>query len=164
MLNDFENKIVELWHKSMTTAQIAVELNVTKNAICGKISRMRAKGVNLPMRGFVSPVEKFFGKPKPSVRRQPLFTAPIVEIKKEIKEEPKIKPVVVIKEPKLSKPLNIRFSQLKNNSCRYVVNDGPAETFIFCGSPKERGPYCEAHASICYVVPEKRQPQKKLYR
>lgn len=54
----------------------------------------------------------------------------------------------------------VPFGELKQyNQCRYIVNDGPASHYLFCGKPKEKGSYCAYHASICYI-PSKHSAEK----
>ena len=50
---------------------------------------------------------------------------------------------------------------LRRNSCRFIVRED--DTPIYCGAPKERGPYCAAHYKVCYV-PVKKAMQAKLER
>lgn len=35
------DKLLELWKEGFTTGQIAIKLDTTKNAICGKLVRLR---------------------------------------------------------------------------------------------------------------------------
>lgn len=151
VLNDYEAKIIELWNSGKSAAQIGAVLKVSRNVIIGKIWRLRRKGVST------------------SEHVRPKSTEPRVRTPRERKPKPL---GLLFKQPRprtalaetvapVANSKNIKFRQLKNNSCRYVTNDGRPENFLFCGAPKERGPYCEAHALICYVPP--RSPERKQH-
>lgn len=50
----------------------------------------------------------------------------------------------------------LKFSQLRKNSCRYVLNDGKPSSFLFCSKASVIGSsYCEEHHKMCYVRIEK---------
>lgn len=170
MLSAFESRILELWNKNLSTSIIAAELGVTKNVICGRAFRMRERGVDIQPRAI--------GNQGPHKSRQirgvngaeiisirPKKEAPLLDWINQTSEK-KNKPLPEIKEAPTAKPLNIRFKDLTANSCRYVVNDGRPENFIFCGAPKERGPYCGAHAALCYIAPtyEQKRNIKRMSR
>ena len=40
---------------------------------------------------------------------------------------------------------------LTDHTCRWPIGDPTSETFCFCGTPCEKGPYCEYHARISVV-------------
>lgn len=146
-LNDYEAKLVKLWNEGKSAGEIAKELHVTRNTIMGKIWRLRNKGVGIEKHERTNTRGK---DKKPRVRRSP---APLLDLIFKRQKEEKIGEVIKHEEPFITNSLNIRFKDLRNHSCRYVINDGRPENFIFCGAPKERGAYCEAHASICYTPP-----------
>lgn len=150
-MNDVEAKILELWNKGVSTAKIGAEVGKTKGSICGLLWRMRRRGLIIPTRQQINISEQFHEKRKE--KREPK-----IQIKP--KERPDLLEQFVKPVPPHS--LNIGFWKLKNNSCRYVVNDGVAEQFIFCGAPKERGAYCEEHAKICFMPPK--VPNKEYQR
>lgn len=56
------------------------------------------------------------------------------------------------------------FDVIKDNQCRYPLwgDDAKSDQFFYCGAPKERGPYCECHASICLdgFSPRKRNQKR----
>lgn len=144
VLSEKEELIIKLWNEGKTASQIGAVLNVSRNVIIGKIWRMRRKGVET------------------SAHQRPKSSAPRVRKPREPKQQslgmlfklPKPRPLPPKSEAPVANAKNINFWKLKNDSCRYVVNDGRPENFIFCGAPQERGPYCEAHALICYVPPK----------
>lgn len=156
-MNAIEEKIIQLWTEGLSTAKIAAEIGMSKNSVCGRIFRMRERGVTIPPKKIgqrdTAPKPRVQGVRKPRVRLKTPF---IDGFDKAKRFQPK----------QAAHSLNIGFWKLKSDSCRYVVNDGRPENFIFCGAPRERGPYCEEHAKICYNVPtyEQRREMKKAAR
>ena len=50
----------------------------------------------------------------------------------------------------------LNFSQLRKNSCRYVLNDGKPSSFLFCSKTSVIGSsYCEDHHKMCYMKLER---------
>lgn len=150
MFDDYEKKIIELWKQGYSTSMIAAAVGKTKNMICGKVFRMREKGIDLKPRAIVTKVKTDTGAEK-VLHRQSTTSKPKIDLVFKKKTEERIKPIIVMKDKPSAKPRNIKFKNLVSSSCRYVINDGRPENFIFCGAPKERGSYCEAHATICYI-------------
>lgn len=133
-MNDIETKILELWNQGISTSKIGAEIGRTKNSICGLIWRMRRRGLIVP-------------------ERQKFKSLNVVRVKQNKKHEifNEFNKSIV---PEFQK---IKFWSLKPNSCRYVINDGKPEQFIFCGNPKQYKSYCLYHANICYIPNERKK-------
>jgi len=160
-MNAIEEKILELWTIGHTTSKIAAILGRSKNSICGSIFRMREKGITIPpkrsTREVIVQKKTVERTPRPKVARPPMTGQHLVSKKRKTSPE-----LAKYTKGSAKDSLNIRFWKLKTNSCRYVVNDGRPETFIFCGAPQERGSYCAEHAAICFMPP--RVPEKEYQR
>jgi len=128
---------LDMWNKNFTGGQIAQELCLTRNTVMGILHRLKKTGE-------VGPRPKLAFKinsPKMAAKTKKL-------------------PPVFIK----AKPVNHmpkKLMQLRADSCRYIVNDGHAAHFLFCGKPKEKGSYCMDHAKLCYVKPNKGAKKEK---
>lgn len=154
-MNDREQKVLELWKEGLSTFKMSQVMGISKNSICGIVFRMRKRGIEIPVRGshptgiikFKKPKEK--KEPAKSGNLTPRFNK-IFKQTKLVKRQEKINRIQNTKPSEK----NVRFWKLTAQSCRYVVNDGRAEDFIFCGEPKQRGSYCAAHADICYMPPK----------
>lgn len=156
-MNAREEKILELWKQGYSTMMMSKVLGIGKNAICGAVFRMRQRGVDIPKRGSHTPGLITISPPKVAKPKQerpkregygPRFhrlfeRAVMPDLPPKIAEKPIPKPA----------KKNVGFWKLTPQSCRYVVNDGRPEQFIFCGAQKERGAYCAEHAAICYMPP-----------
>ncbi len=131
------------------------------------------------------PAAKAPAKEKPTPKAEPKPTAPKptpkAEAKVEKKPAPKAEPKPEVKAPieakvepigeeediKLAKSLNIEapkpqkeflsLTDLDNHTCRWPLGDPKDENFHFCGKKVRIGQtYCEEHAAIAYVKPNKK--------
>ena len=152
-----EEKILNLWTLGYSTSKIAAEIGRSKNSVCGLIFRMRERGISIPPKKSTREVVVLEKPAAPRVRSAPMTGRHLVSKKRKTFPE-----LAKYTKGSAKDSLNIRFWKLKNNSCRYVVNDGRPETFIFCGAPKERGAYCAEHAAICFMPPK--VPDKEYQR
>jgi len=141
-----DRKIIELWEAGKTGGEIAAELSTTRSAILGKIRRLRLGGyVSYKMNAKIDLKD---ATPK-KLKEVKNFN---VE-KKQIRFVKPSKPLPPIR-PVQHRPISLM--ELTPFSCRFVVNDGHASNFLFCGKPKEVGSYCGEHAKICYIPPKPR--------
>lgn len=142
-LSDKDKLIIELWDKGYTGGHIANEVSLTRNAVMGRIGRFRKQGlVGYKMHAKIDlkkatpkalkAVKAFNFYPKMFRNRLP--PAPLPELPP-VKDKP------------------ISFMELTPFTCRFVVNDGKASEFLFCGKPKMIRSYCEDHARLCYLPP-----------
>jgi hypothetical protein len=143
-LAERDHKIIDLWESGMTGTQIANELFTTRSAILGKLRRLRLEGhvsykmnVKIDLKA-ASKKEMETAKAFNSNRKMLRFAQP---------PQPLPKPRPIKHEP-------IKFMDLTAFSCRYIVNEGYASTFLFCGKPKTHRSYCDHHAKICYSLPK----------
>jgi len=136
-----EERLISLW-KLGTSASGVAQLfgcGLTRNAILGKVDRLRKAGID------VGPART--GGAAEAARRRP--KAPVI---KHV-AKPKELPPCVEQDPT---PL----LDLKPHQCRYPIDDinapGTTET-LFCGGQKKDGSsYCEHHHSVC-CIPYKRR-------
>ena len=147
-INLTDQEIVDLWQGSVTAQQIADRFGITKNAVIGRVTRLRNKGYDLRKRENTAKVEampKRTSIPKPVM---PWVPSP---------------PVDPITEPITAHVMGPKgIMDLKMDDCRYIINDGPAPFFLFCGDPKTGKTYCAAHHKLCYVRPPSRVKGSKF--
>lgn len=140
-LTERDHMIIRLWESGMTGGDIARELGTTRSAVLGKLRRLRLDGhVSYKMNAKVDLKE---ATPKK------LKAAKSFNLNKKISRF--VLPPTPLPKPRPIKHEPIKFMDLTPFSCRYVVNDGHASTFLFCGKLKVKGSYCEDHAKICYM-------------
>jgi GcrA cell cycle regulator len=129
----------QLWAKGHTGAEIASMLGKSRNAVMGRISRMRERGERLP-----SERERKPPKPKvakvPRVRKASIVLPPTKRVVVEY--------VNVDYDPNKKYP---KFQELKKWQCLYVMNDGHASKFVFCGEKTNFESFCPSHKRLCYT-------------
>jgi hypothetical protein len=147
-ISSIDQKIADLWQENATAQKIADQVGITKNAVIGRITRLRDKGYDLRKREHPAKVEampKRTSIPKPVILWVP---------------EPPVDPIT---EPKIAHVMGPKgIMDLKMDDCRYIINDGPAPLFLFCGDPKAGKTYCAAHHKLCYVRPPNRVKGSKF--
>jgi len=116
----------------LTCAQIACEIGVSRNAVIGKINRLRLSRVA------TSVVAKRPRNPPPRARTQHRILAALRVV-------PPPEDVFVSSGPRCS------LDQLDKETCRWPISEPGARDFGFCGGRAVPGlPYCAAHARLAY--------------
>lgn len=126
------DKLFELVDKGWSFSLIAKELGKTRNSCIGKYNRVKPK--NTP--------------PLPNIR--------LVMMPK------KFTPRIVRTNIKLAavKPLFMHAMDVRHYNCCFPLwDDKERPSQFYCGKRVERGSYCAAHASVCYL-PKKRKREK----
>jgi GcrA cell cycle regulator len=150
-LSETDKIMVQMWSEGFTGSEIGAKIGKTKNAVIGKINRLRKNG-------FIAYGDRLKAQ----------------KIKANIAEKQKARPVQIkVADPEklpfdtakaAPKPRQpVMFNGLRPDSCRYVINDGNAGNFIFCNKVKKVQSYCEEHAKICYV-PARSKPSEHQSR
>lgn len=144
--------LIGLWQQNLSAGQIARLLNITRDAVCGKIDRLKRGGMifdhRAPPRPKKAKRERKPAKAKPK--------APVVEPRKPI-------PQIAIECNGTtfdSQPCSIL--ELDETRCRWPIGDPRDAAFCFCGATTEPGYiYCAHHTIIAYVPAEWRGRGKK---
>jgi len=143
---EFRTKLCGLWADGIVTAQIGLQLGVTKNSVIGFAHRWKLvpRGSPIIRTGPTKPRKVAAPRKPPSpkpqvriVRPDPPAAAPPPELPPAVPPlSPHVRPVV--------------FPSVR--TCQYPLGDD--KPFVFCGKPTvENGPYCEACRRICWVIP-----------
>ena len=136
-----DHKIIDLWQDNFTAQEIADSFGITKNAVIGRVTRLRNKGYDLRKRE--NPVHVKFMPERTSIPKPVLPWTPLL---------PPTEPVNPITEPKIAHVIGPKgIMDLRTDDCRYIINDGPVSSFLFCGEPKVGRTYCAKHHKLCYV-------------
>jgi len=153
-MEDINQSIKDLWLTGLSATQISMELCVSRNSVMGRIYRMREAGEigfrdnDARMRNIRKKITK--------LEREKVLT--LFDVMRETPLE-KEEPVELVKEPPPpieppSRP--IKFDKLTPKSCRFVLNDGDPQNFLFCGKPKNGRSYCKEHEALCYYKIERK--------
>ena len=158
-------ELKKMWDKGMTTGQIAKALNVTKNSIIGKVHRLCLTARPSPIKKSSTPKTETEDKKSTTKTKKACKTTEKKEKITEKKAEKTIKEKVVETKdvktveptPKVVEETNIPLVKLDNHTCRWPLGDPKDDDFCFCGKRIKTGQtYCEEHAAIAYVKPNKK--------
>jgi hypothetical protein len=132
----------QLWAKGHTGAEIASMLGKSRNAVMGRISRMRERGERLPS-------ERERKPPKPKIAKIPrIRKTKIKTIVLSPKPTKRVEYVSVEYDPNKKYP---KFKELSKWQCRYVMNDGHPSQYVFCGAETDFESFCPSHKRLCYT-------------
>ncbi len=127
-------RLKELWAAGLTGGQVAKEMNITRNAAIGKVSRLRLAARKDPFKTRISrPRIHDVGDPGLKYLRR-------VKRLKPAKTPPPMPP----------DPLNVPLIDLVSRHCRYIVGKDETGQALYCGHDKEINFYCSYHADKCY--------------
>jgi GcrA cell cycle regulator len=125
----------------LTCSQIAAEIGVSRNAVIGKMNRMR---LSRPRNLLAPAPERQRGAWRPksdNVTR--LFSQHRILMR--LPREPKVAPETI------RNGRGCSLLELGPGSCRWPINEPGAADFCFCANPQVEGlPYCVGHARIAY--------------
>lgn len=149
--------LIALWNEGLSTAEIGRRLDVTKNAVVGKVHRLGLPKRQSPIRGDAGVKMASSVKSRPS--EQPK-TAP--QPKKVIAAQAPARPKVA-SEPAPSHEHEeigtvVSLEHLNHGQCSWPIGDPESEDFRFCGQKVVPGrPYCAYHCAKAYVKTTKKK-------
>lgn len=139
-----ENKLRELWASSLSAADIGRVLGFGRNAVLGKVHRLKLAHRNNP------------GNRKPRTVREPKVRRVAVVKPRPVKNADAENSTHNSKHPLsiVQPPRNLGLMDLTDAACRFPIGDGP---FTFCGHDTQPGsPYCSGHHALCYQPADER--------
>ena len=150
-VTEYEKEILELWENGSTGSQIANKIGATRNAVMGKLHRMREaqiisyKSLQRRVSAIKSNVMKAEKKRLKIEELEHVFAPPV-------EDEDALKIIAEELAPIREKAKPVRFINLGSHSCRYVVEGIFAKDFMFCNEVKKIGSsYCAEHHARCCV-------------
>jgi len=146
-----EKLMIKMWLDGKTGLQIAEKLGLTRNAVMGKLKRLRDKGM---IEYKMVPAKRVGRNQKKTQTNLLYFPIKNRRILREVREGKREAPkIFVSEEAKNLRKSPVRFFDLTNTSCKFVINDGEPQNFLFCGDDRKDGSsYCERHHKMCYVA------------
>jgi len=144
-----EEEILRLWQEGMSGKLIAEKIGTTRNAVMGKLHRMREAHIIT-----YKNVATRMAAVKHSVRmkeRARIAPEEIIEEKPLRETVEDILPMILEElRPKNRDRHPVKFMDLDSSSCKYVVSGIYAKDFLFCNEVKKIGSsYCQEHHSRC---------------
>lgn len=174
----------KLWSEGLSASQIATQLGgVTRNAVIGKVHRLKLEGRARPASGGVlaasetlntviieeteAEVEEAVALPASLriVAAQPASRpAPRIDGVTALKMEPDEELVIGTAEPRIPGEVvpisrNLTLVQLSDRTCKWPLGDPLLADFRFCGNhSNDASPYCAYHARLAFQpVSERRR-------
>lgn len=131
----------QMWAERASASEIAAALgmDVTRNAVIGKVHRLKLPKRPTPVATNAIPEPKPKPKPKPTVRAKPVYRPPP-------RPEIPIEPTRIKAEAWQPLPgtVPVTMDDLERGQCRWPL--GTELPFLFCGCEAlPDRPYCEAH-------------------
>jgi hypothetical protein len=156
-MKDKYKNLVEMWEEGKTSTEIAKALGVTRNAVMGKIFRLKQEGFAL--RSKIKPLATLPLFPEES---EPEPVSPPKPEKKE--QPPKFKKEDPVEDqPDL--PLNLEdgvtILDLEHWHCRYIKGVNEQKETLYCGKPQHYKWCCEEHHRLCYLPPPAKIKKKE---
>lgn len=137
-MNEVE-AIIKHWNEGLTATQIGAKIGKTRAAVLGKISRLRASGVDIDRRVVMKEDNCKKPKDRPVVIRK----------RKKYQEHICLDLFSILPEPQ--EVIGIDLFSLKSYQCHYVIGRFD-DTSMYCGEPVHRRSMCRDHYRRCYVV------------
>lgn len=174
----------KLWMEGLSASQIASELSggVTRNAVIGKVHRLKLSARAKPSSGPSRPKPQRTSAPAPrrssagsgvarpsagasamSQRRSvsaPMVGATALKMETTPEAETEAPPEAASRAQELFIPEGERVSllQLSEDTCKWPIGDPVAPDFYFCGRHADEGkPYCEFHSRRAYHQIDKKK-------
>ena len=146
----------------LTCSEIAAEIGVSRNAVIGKIHRLRL-APGRPGSGLVSGLASGSAREHPPrARRSPpspqrQFLRLIFADRASPSSATNADPTNVSATAYVESTRPCSLLELAACNCRWPVSNGSASAFAFCGNELVRGfPYCAGHARMAYRIPGRR--------
>lgn len=146
---DRTETLKKLWADGLSASKIADKLGagITRNAVIGKVSRMKLQGRALTQRR------------KPGPRRVPENTRPkpVASVRKSAWQK-HVESLPVDMEPIVEAPIPLHQRRtiltVEARECRWPIGDPQEPDFHLCGGKAIEGlPYCECHARRAFSQP-----------
>ncbi len=169
-------QMLKLWEEGLSASEIARRLGhgLSRNAVIGKIHRLRAAGKVAGQRKS-DPTPRKRATPKPGRRKEaaaivstPSTAAPrgggvaVVERVEAVAQEVvEAQPQQRLRLVELEKGLVQDIMELKYDSCRWPIGNPGEDDFSYCGRKAGDGkPYCEHHAGLAYTSGNSGHPRR----
>lgn len=139
-----DKEIIKLWDRGLTATEIGHQIGKTRSAVLGRISRLRASGVEIERRASAA-------KPPKTKRTKPRKVHPEQRVQYILPFDPE--PIIEAVEPKplvIDARSLVSLFDLKQNACHYIA-DRSDDGALYCAQPSYRRQMCRAHYDLCYI-------------
>ena len=153
-------RLLKLWEQGLSATEIARELGMglTRNAVIGKIHRLRNAGKAPERRENDNKKKTAQAAParrKAAAPRKPAAPASngalALARKAESKPQPEAEKKPAVAVAHINTGLVKDIMDLNHKTCRWPIGDPGEEGFCYCGRDVEDGhPYCKDHVAVAY--------------
>lgn len=140
-LSETINQIIDMWNRGCTSGDIATQLKMTRDAVMGRITRLRGKGIMLRTQ-CKTPKSNCPNKIKLKTKEDRVINVPTVTYAKPVQLVFDYGPI----------DTGTDITQLFPESCRYIVGHDRRRGALYCAGVKHYRSYCKEHADLCYIV------------
>ena len=153
--------ILKMWNEGSTATEIGRVLHITRNAVIGRVGRARAAGwVDIKPKVMPKETRRSIYFQRIEERKVELNRMQKSQQEQSINNRHKLKGKTIpfphrekrmVMEP-LTPPTNdpIYITDLKIDSCRYIIGDVDDADTLYCGAKVHRASMCPYHYSLCY--------------
>jgi len=165
-LNVVDKRMIELWNSGFTGQMLAEYFGKTRNAILGRLSRLRDAGHNVSVKGQLNPNKNKQEKPKLyNTSEERAITRRVKDAIKKLDSRKKKDlthedDLIRIDNFDRCKDTRVRIYDLKSHHCRYIIDNRNPDKSWYCGHPKEVNSYCGYHAKLCYLPPDRQRSKQ----
>lgn len=159
-----EKLVIKMWEDGKTATEIAEAVGVSRNAIAGKLHRLRASHAI----GYKS-LQRRVSAMKANATKMDRKIVRVGEARLKEMELKQVENIAVNFKPLITEMAQrptgnpVGLMKLGPLSCRYVVNGGAAKDFLFCNAVKKPGSsYCPEHHARCCVPNYTMKQKEKL--
>lgn len=137
-----------------TITEIAGVFGIGRGAVSGKMKRLHLRSMN-PQHRHARKKEKPAAEKVACPRKRRHLI--VLHTKPKPRPEPRPEPLPAQPAQPIyaGKPQTI-IEVLTSGGCKFAVTPHDAPEHLFCGGPRANGPYCPAHAQLCYNAPYNR--------
>lgn len=147
------SELERLWAIGASTAEIGRQLDVTKNAVVGKVHRLGLPGRPSPIKRETRAAPRAPAPRAPAPRLRPEIRVSVDTPVSDVVDPPIAAACAQAQVATATQPV----ADLHAPPCQWPFGDPGDEDFHFCGSPSLTGrPYCPEHCTRAYVREDRR--------
>jgi len=134
----------------MSMREIAVRIGVSRNAVIGKVNRLKLKRIKVRSRSV--------DERRPRLRRRLLKSPPIASTI--IEQTPTTEPIALEENFVIPQSKRVSLFELTEAICHWPIGTPGTDDFCFCGGHALTGlPYCARHSRLAYMpAADRRRP------
>ena len=145
-------QLTRCFHAGLSCSQIACEIGVTRNAVIGKMNRLRlSRPRDVIARQLEQSRAARLARPTTPIPSRPKRSRPNIFAQHGMLTAAFPEPLPPAEDIPIYNGRGCTLLELGQEKCRWPISTPGAEDFCFCGNEPVKGlPYCLGHARIAY--------------